>query len=445
MKRINIYIILLSALIFTSCNDFLDIKPVGKVIPTTYQDYRDLMTYAYSTLPNDRSLSSVRGDELQLLYDDWDQSHLLYYSIFVWQDANPDPNTNAYPWQQFYKSILNANQVIIDGSNATDGTQAEIDQVRGEAYLMRAYMHFSLASLYSDIYSPENLEKKSIPLATTIDIWKDYKRNTINEVYTQIFSDIENGLKLLNVNEQEKGINYRFSRVSAYGFAARAYAYTGNWDKAKEYAKSAYDINHTLIDLNDASAILPVKYSSAENVLAMEQTFYSELKSRFNISDKLINAFDKTNDLRFAKYFEANGSNYRCLLGYKLENKVSMRTAEFYLLLAQAEAQSQGGNLSQGKEYLKQLLAKRLTPTYYATESTAIDAMDKTTFIERVAEERFRELACQGFRWYDLRYFGKQKIEKTFNGENFVLDQGDSRYVIPFPKEAVANNPNLLN
>lgn len=431
-------------MLLSSCDDFLDIKPVGKVIPTTYQDYRDLMTYAYETVPTDRSFSAIRGDELQLVYDDWGD-YIPYYSIFIWKDANPDTNTMPFPWQAFYKSILNANQIIIDGAKATEGTQDQINQVRGEAYLMRAYMHFSLAGLYSDIYSPENINKKSIPLATTIDIWKNYDRNTIGEVYAQIFSDIEDGLKLINVDKQEAGLNYRFSRISAYGFAARVYAYTGNWEKAKEYAKMAYDIDHSLADLNDPDAILPMKYISVENVLAMEQTFQSSIKNIFYISDKLINAFDKTNDLRFAKYFEASGSNYRCSLGYNLEKKVSMRTAEFYLLLAASEAQTSDGNLVQGKEYLKQLLIKRLTPDYYATEASNIDAMDKATFIKRVAEERYRELACQGFRWYDLRYFGKPKIEKSFEGETFTLEQGDNRYVIPFPTEATEANPNLLN
>ena len=444
MKRIYLYIAAIASFGLTGCNDFLDIKPVGQVIPATYQDYRDLMTYAYETVPTDRSLSTVRGDELQLTYDDWGD-YLPYHSIFIWKDVNPDANTLQFPWQQYYKAILNANQVIIDSGNAMEGTANDISQLRGEAYLMRAYMHFSLASLFSDVYSPENLGKKSIPLSTTIDIWKNYQRNTIGEVYSQIFSDIEQGLSLLKVDEQSKGLNYRFSRVSAYGFAARVYAYTGNWDKAKLYAKQAYDIDHKLVNLSGSGAVLPVKYSSDENVLAMEQTFYSSLKNRFFISSTLVNAYDKVNDLRFARYFTKSGSNYRCVIGYSLENKVSMRTSEFYLLLAAAEAQASDGSLANAKNYLKQLISTRLKPDYYTTEAAAIDAMDKTAFLQRVSQERFRELACQGFRWYDLRYFGKPRVEKTFNEETFVLEQGDSRYVLPFPAEAVEANPNLLN
>lgn len=444
MRKINIYLIGLFALIFTSCDNFLDVKPVGKVIPTTYQDYRDLMTYAYSSVPEDRSLASVRGDELQLMKD-WNDDYLLYHSIFTWQDISPDASTRSFPWQQFYAAILNANQVIIDGRNATEGVQEDIDQLRGEAFLMRAYMHFAAANLYSDIYSEQNLSKKSIPLATVIDVWQSYNRNTIEEVYTQIFSDIEEGLKLLNIDKQSDGLNYRFSRISAYGFAARVYAYTGNWNKVKEYAKLAYDLNHALVDLNSPEAVLPTVYTSVENVLAMEQTFQDRLKKIFYISDKLLTAFNKTDDLRFNIYFEPDGNNYRCSLGYKIDNKVSMRTAEFYLLLAAAEAQASNGNLTQAKTYLKDLLITRLTPVYYATEVTAIDAMNKTDFVERIAEERFRELACQGFRWYDLRLSGKPRIEKTFDGQDFVLEQDDRRYILPFPKEAVDSNPNLLN
>jgi hypothetical protein len=442
MKKLSI-IIVLASLIFSSCDDFLDIKPVGKVIPTTYKDFRGFLTNAYETVPKDRALSSVRGDELKLKYSAWSDDYKSYESNFIWNDIDPDINTIDFPWQQFYKSILNANHVILEGVAATEGTKDEIDQLVGEAYLLRAYLHFGLANLYADIYSADNLEKKAIPLATTIDIWKNYTPNTIAEVYKQITDDIEAGIALLNIDEQPKGFNYRFSKVSAYGFAARVYLYMGEWDTAKDYAKKAYDINNTLIDLNTDDAQLPVEFNSVENILALEQTFDSNFKWTFYVSKKLTDSFDKDNDKRFAKYFEADGEDYKSLLGKELKNKVSMRTSEFYLMLAETEAKSTDGNLTTAKQYLKDLIAKRLAPDYYTTEATAIDAMDKAAFTKRVEEERFRELACQGFRWFDLRRNGKPELVKEFNGETYTLNQGDNRYVIRFPREAVANNPNL--
>lgn len=442
MKKLNILLVALVCMISVSCDDFLDIKPVGKVIPTTYQDFRDLLTNAYETVPTDRSLSTVRGDELQLVKDYWGD-YKAYESIFTWNDLNPDANTIEFPWQQFYKSILNANHVIADGVAATEGSKDEINQLVGEAYLLRAYMHFGLVNLYSDVYSADNLDKKAIPLATVIDIWQNFEPNTIAEVYKQITDDITAGIALLNTDEQPKGKNYRFSKVSAYGFAARVYLYMGQWDNARAFAKKAYDINNSLVDLNADDPQLPVEFSSDENVLALEQTFYSSLKRKLNISEKLVNSFDKDNDKRFAKYFEANGSDYRCILGYDLKNKVSMRTSEFYLMLAEGEAKSTEGNLTTAKKYLKDLIVKRLATDLYTTEAAAIDAMDKDAFIQRVADERFRELACQGFRWFDLRRYGKPEIVKNFDGATHTLAKDDVRYIVRFPKEAVANNPNL--
>ena len=54
-----------------------------------------------------------------------------------------------------------------------------------------------------------------------------------------------------------------------------------------------------------------------------------------------------------------------------------------------------------------------------------------------------KELACQGFRWFDLRRYGKPEIKKTYEGKEYVLRKNDPRYIIPFPLEAIQNNANL--
>jgi len=444
MKKLNILLISLFCIFATSCDDFLDIKPVGKVIPTTEQDFRDVLTNAYKSVPQDRSKTAVRGDELMLKYSAWSESYRIYVNQFTWQDEVRPVTDMQFPWQGFYSAILGANQVIIDGAYATESNDETLDQLLGEAYLMRAYMHFGLANLYSDVYSADNLDAKSIPLSTSIDIWQDFTRNTIGEVYTQVIEDLNKAIELLNIDEQSKGLNYRFSKISAYGFAARVYLYMGEFDKCSEFAKKALLINSSLEDLNSADAVLPVDFTSKENVLAMEQTYDKDFKFEFYISSKLENLYDKVNDLRFAKFFDGSSAGeYKCVLGNDNKNKVSMRIAEFYLDVAEAQAKSPKGDLTEAKKYLKDLLVTRFTPAYYATQAAAIDAMSKEQFIAKLAEERMKELACQGFRWFDLRRNGKPELKKTFDGKDYTLLENDPRYVIPFPIEAVVNNPNL--
>ena len=62
MKR---YItLILAALIFAGCDDFLDIHPTGMVIAETGEEYRALLTDVYSKIPEDRGLTTLRSDEM---------------------------------------------------------------------------------------------------------------------------------------------------------------------------------------------------------------------------------------------------------------------------------------------------------------------------------------------------------------------------------------------
>lgn len=430
-----------------SCDDFLDIKPVGKVIPTSLDDFRDLMTDAYyiEQSVNGKSLASLRSDEFTLISSN-DEAK-IHKDVYTWNDQRHDDITRTFDWLSYYKILVDVNHIIAEGSTATVGDREDINQLIAEAYLLRAYTHFNLVSLFADVYSDENKEKLAIPLSTNIDLKTDYKRNTILEVYRQILSDITRALPLFSVDKQAAEVNYRFSKVSACGFAARVYMSMSEWEKAAEYSKMALDLNNMLIDLNSADAKLPIEYKSVENVLAMERTFDNSLKLVTYMSDKLINLYDKTGDKRFSLFFEESKNDagkYKSLLGgSSLENKVSMRTAEFYLNMAESQAKSHIGDLSVAKDYLKKLLVTRLTPEAYSKQEGLINVMNKEVFIKTLEDERMKELACQGFRWFDLRRYGKPELKKTYAGKEYILGLEDPRYVIPFPLEAINNNANL--
>ena len=64
-------------------------------------------------------------------------------------------------------------------------------------------------------------------------------RNTIDEVYTSILSDIENARKLINRKEWEAGYNYRFTTLAVDAFDSRVHLYMGKWQTAYD-APNAY-------------------------------------------------------------------------------------------------------------------------------------------------------------------------------------------------------------
>ncbi|MGN1239102.1 MAG: RagB/SusD family nutrient uptake outer membrane protein, partial [Muribaculaceae bacterium] len=54
------------ALTMGSCDEFLDIQPTGRVIITTAKEYREMLTQAYSIVPEDRGLATFRSDEFTM-------------------------------------------------------------------------------------------------------------------------------------------------------------------------------------------------------------------------------------------------------------------------------------------------------------------------------------------------------------------------------------------
>ena len=199
----------------TGCDSFLDIKPVGKVIPTTAEEFRSLITEAYNTVPNDRGLASMRSDEV--LLDATMSSNDLgsYLDIWRWNDATPDENTATFSWRQFYHVLFIANYTIESERLMTGGSSAEIRQMVGEAYMLRAYMHFVLANLHAPAYTKcDPASTKAVPLKLDSDVEGMLGRSTLDEIYKSILNDLDSAEDYLNVETWEPGYNYRFNKLS---------------------------------------------------------------------------------------------------------------------------------------------------------------------------------------------------------------------------------------
>jgi tetratricopeptide (TPR) repeat protein len=437
--------IALMTVIGTSCDDFLDVQPHGKLIPKTSEQLRAMLTASYDAVPDVRSLASLRSDEMVMNPYGWSPEAVK--DIFIWNDAAPDPSTQPFPYESFYKIIFNVNyilQTIKTEEIKSDEEQDEVNQIKGEAYALRAYMYFYLVNTYADPYGKEPpTSQKGVPIVPEkLNLDSEYYPNTVAEVYTQITDDLEKSLDLLNIDEYEKGYNYRFSKVSAFGFAARVYQNMNKWTEALKYANEALKINSSLVDLNNLSdnTPAPFNYQSVENVLAMENTFNGTIAFEVKVSNELLQAYDQTNDLRF-KTFIKYGSSVALSTGDA--DKVSMRTAEFYLIKAEALAEldkpAEAGNT------LLELLKNRLTPSLYEQTSTDLQNKNAEQMIEIILNERFKELPFQGFRWYDLRRTTRPAITHEYDGETYTLKKDDPGYTVPFPQEAVIANPHLAN
>jgi hypothetical protein len=439
MKNILKYVFFASVAITTvSCDNYLDVKPVGKVIPETLQDYRAVMTRAYSITAIHKALSAVRADELT--FDEFNDNATFYRDHYIWNDVNPDKTTNSFPYAALYNRIFYTNVIITEASQKLSAS-AEKDQLLGEAYALRALTYFDLLNIFSKPYNAATAATdKGVPLALKIDLEQAYVPQSVAVIYDQILADNQEAKRLLNLDTQTTGLNYRFSKASLYTMESRIFLYRKEWAKAIEAADKAMTYKNALINLNTTAA-LPNLYNGPESILALEDPFINILKGTTYASPTLTGAYDKTNDLRFALYYQASGSRFKFRKGGDIAQKCTFRTSELYL--TKAEASAQLNDLPTARTTVLAFIKNRYTAAGYNTLSTSIATMTQTQLLDLIAQERQREFAVEGHRWFDLRRTTQKQINHTFGEKDYTLIENDPRYTLPFPQEARLNNPEL--
>ncbi|MEO6173840.1 MAG: RagB/SusD family nutrient uptake outer membrane protein [Flavobacterium circumlabens] len=439
MKKFSKYILFfVAAIAVTSCDDYLDITPVGRVIPQSLEDYRRVLTTGYATYPEHKSLTAVRTDELQM--DEFADELNIFKDIYIWKDVNPDRITSSFQYQDLYTVIFYTNVLINEGSKKLQISD-ERNQLIGEAYSLRAMAYFDLINLFGKPYNPATAgSDKGIPLALEIDLEQVFIPQSVEVIYNQIISDTKEAEKLLTVSTQTKGLNYRFSKVALYSLESRVYLYQQQWQKSQDAADKALAINNVLVDLK-ATPVLATKYDSKESILALEDGYINGLKRTSYASTDLLAAYNRTTDLRFPVYFLASGSRFRIQKGANDDQKCSFRTSELYL--TKAETALKLNNIGDAKTTVLSFIKNRYTAAGYTQLETTVNAMNATDLTNFILEERRREFAVEGHRWFDLRRTTQKEIIHTLNGDEYKLIQNDPRYTIIFPANARLNNPNL--
>ena len=278
MRKIYIATILTGSILLSSCDSYLDIQPVGKVIPNTLSEYRALLTTAYNKGAKiiDKGVIDFRSDMAIVSTSSTAQN--AYSDIEKWNDITPSSTTREFQWESFYSVIYYANAIIDKQNQITEGSQEEINQLVGEAYLLRGYTHFILVNFYGQPYTKEGgPESKSIPLKWDLDLEGTPSRNTVKEIYTAILADIESARKLINQESWKEKYSYRFSSLSVDAMESRVRLYMGEWEKAYEAAELALAKKSDLEDFNNVDSKLPNNYESVETITAYEVIYYLSL------------------------------------------------------------------------------------------------------------------------------------------------------------------------
>lgn len=206
----NILMALGLFIVFTACEDYFEPKVSNQRELDQFIEnpnlVRGFLTFAYRAIPD--NYVTFNGDFLDCATDNsisnvtsGNINKMLEIDGFWTDVTNPLNANNA--WQARYEELKNVNQFLEIGLDPNiiyypsnlDRDEDYRSRLEGEAYFLRAYIHFDLLRRFGGIDS--NGELMGIPLLTStqpLDEGIDLPRNTYSECIQQIIADIDQAL-----------------------------------------------------------------------------------------------------------------------------------------------------------------------------------------------------------------------------------------------------------
>ena len=294
MKRLYYLAVIAVSLGLTSCDKFLDQNPDKRASVDSIEEINYLLSSAY-TEHTFSTLTELMSDNIDDFHrTQFTKTNRFYDEVFAWKDVTETNNESPEAiWGDYWKTITTANSALEALEKLGPETDLALRESYGEAYLVRAYGHFTLVNLFALQYNPKTSgTDPGIPYRTTPPEGFNvkYERETVAEVYRKIEQDLEKGLSLVG-DSHLKVPKYHFNTGAAYAFATRFYLYYGKYDKAIECAGRVLGSNpqsvlkdwDTLGAMPSGTAGIPfhttgyVDSKSPANLLI--QTVYSSLYS----------------------------------------------------------------------------------------------------------------------------------------------------------------------
>lgn len=486
-------IALSGSFLLSSCDSLLEVEPKQSIDANGALNTPDAMNAAlnsvYAKLRNTRNY----GRDLLALSDalaDVGVTTSNSGRLISENNNQPGAHFQAGFWQNNYAAINEAN-LILDGINGVTGASAaQKARWEGEAKFLRGLYYFDLVKVYSymptALYQPGVIDQGGIPLVldgvitSGSALTRKTPRSSINEVYQQIYKDLEDAKKLLATG---RGVQYG-SGAAASALLSRVALYKGDWQKVVTESTAALASNVGTVLSGAAyvsgwrAAIHPesmfeVRFALADESIGVNESLQSSYTAILSLSNKNSqggwgdfipnatvrgffgltalqtgtpatdnNNWDVTRnaDIRAQLYTTGNtvrgaGRQIECTKfmaksGFAYADNVPViRKSEMHLNRAEANYQ-----LKKESDALAELNA------FKALRGLPEVTLAGNALLDEILLERFKEFAFEGHRFFDLKRYGKA-IVKTTPAVNLQFD--DFKILPPIPQREVDGNPNI--
>lgn len=313
----------------------------------------------------------------------------------------PENGSTANIWSSVYDGINVANNVLEKVPAMSDMSETEKNEALGELLFLRALNHFNGMNYFG-----------GVPIKTTPTIGVNdlnVPRNSTDQVYTQIISDLNFAAEHLPASTSQK---IRATKYAAVGLLARVYLYQEDYPMASQMAgKVINEGGYTLLDDyasifdgdGSAETIFEVDFTALDRNRIAEYNFPKTLNGRREVepTQSILDAYE-IGDARFTASLAFDGTLAYPIkyadLSIGAENVIVLRLGEMYLIRAEAEARD-NGDIDMIQDDIN---AIRLRANLSETSADNYPAL-----LLQIEKDRRLELAFEGHRWFDLVRTGR--------------------------------------
>ena len=266
MKKhlLKLSFLIVTASMFCACDSFLDKQPSATSDAPITEVSQLLSLYDYVTNTYEYDYPGVYAtDDYGVPLALYDASPITFgadqMSLYALSSEVMETTTGNNVWEYEYAKIFNAN-TIIASVGSVNGSQEEKDEALCNAYLMRGWSFFRLATVHCLPYSEANRSEMGLPLRLGTLFTEDISRATLGKTFDRILDDFREAEKYCVVDRVQEGFAWRASKCAIYGAFARVYLYMNDYDNATTYVDKALALAPGLYDYNNLDWATPVPY-----------------------------------------------------------------------------------------------------------------------------------------------------------------------------------------
>lgn len=354
-------------------------------------------------------------------------------------------------WLSGYRLIRACDFVIEEIGKYRNENPVLADEMVGQAYAMRAYLHFKMVNIFAQTYTfTSDGSHPGIPYIMTSDISKSYSRQSVAEVYEFMITDIKAALQLLPITTTDT----RFmNRLAAQALLSRIYLFKEDYAKAREVALEVT----AKVPLLSISKGYPNDLFKLKNDGNTETLFqispipafaiflgrYLGTQAFVGTSDLASILREDPNDIR-SSWISQSGtkwiiSKFPAGAAPEIVPALSPSTASYYipalrtseLYLNIAESAMKLGDENMARAYLNSV-RKRANPNAREINESGIALMDL------IVRERRKELCIEGLRMGDLQRW-KLGVQRGDTADDAAknLPFGSDKSIAPIPPQDV--------